>query len=308
MMRMPALRLPAWRPSFEWREGLVTRRVVLYGLYTAVLFIVFLFAHLPYRELVHRVLESAQPPGMHLDVTDVRFAWWHGFELQGVRVGSADPSRPAYFEAASLYVRPGLGDLVRGRLQSVDVSGTLYGGSLKGSISRGEINRVSLTFDGLQLQRYPLLSTALQGGQVEGTVSGAVSVEGQGTEIADLRAAGDLELAGASLTDAKWNQLPIAPLRFNSISTRFDLLNGRLELQELKGDGKEVSFDLDGQVALRTPLTDSVLNLKVLLAPGPECPEDMKTLITAIMPPPAKGAKADAPKVLSGTLAKPRLR
>ncbi|MFN8640288.1 MAG: type II secretion system protein GspN [Candidatus Binatia bacterium] len=307
-MQMPALRLPAWRPSFEWPEGLLTRRVVLYGLYTAVLFGVFLFAHLPYRELVHRLLQSAQPPGMHLEVADVRFAWWRGFELQGVRVAPADPSQPAYFEATSLYVRPAFSDLLRGRVQSVDVSGSLYGGSVKGSLSRGEINRVSLTFDGLQLQGYPLLAAALQGGQVEGRASGAISVEGRTADLADLRAAGDVRLDQASLSDAKWNQLPLAPLHFNSIATRFDLNSGRLELQQLKGDGKEIVFDLDGQVALRSPLADSVLNLKVQLTPGPEAPEDTKTLIAAIMPPPAKGAKADAPKVLSGTLAKPRLR
>ena len=307
-MRMPALRLPAWRPSFDWTEGLATRGVILYALYTVVLFAVFLLAHLPYKELVHRALQSAQPPGMRIDVSDVRFAWWNGFELQGVRIAPADPSQPAYFEAPSVYVRPAFADLIRGRLQSIDVSGSLYGGTVDGSLSRGELNRLSLNFDGLQLQRYALLGVALQGGQLAGRASGKISVETRGTDIADIRAAGDLKLVEASLTDAKWNQFPIAPLHFNSVAASFDLQDGRLEVQELKADGQELLLDVGGQVALRQPLADSVLNLKVSLAPGPECPEDTKTLLSAIMPPPAKGAKADAPKVLSGTLAKPRLR
>jgi len=59
---------------------------------------------------------------------------------------------------------------------------------------------------------------------------------------------------------------------------------------------------------MRTPLADSVLNLKVALAPGPDSTDDIKTLLSILIPPPAKGAKADAPRTLSGTLAKPRLR
>jgi type II secretion system protein N len=245
---------------------------------------------------------------MRIELGDVRFAWWNGFELQGLRIAPADPSQPAFFEASSLYVRPAFGDLVRGRLQAVDVSGSIYGGTVDGSLSRGELNRLSATFDGLQLQRYPLLGAALQGGQVAGRASGAISIEARGTEIADIRAAGDLQLADASITDAKWNQFPVAPLHFTTVSARFDLQGGRLDVQELKADGKEITLDAGGQVAMRTPLADSVLNLKLLLAPGPECPDDLKTLLSAIVPPPAKGAKADAPKVLSGTLAKPRLR
>jgi hypothetical protein len=44
-MRTPALRLPAWRPSLDWSEGLSSRSTLLYGLYTFVLFCVFLFAY-----------------------------------------------------------------------------------------------------------------------------------------------------------------------------------------------------------------------------------------------------------------------
>ena len=35
LMRVPALRLPAWRPSLDWAEGLGSRSTILYALYTA---------------------------------------------------------------------------------------------------------------------------------------------------------------------------------------------------------------------------------------------------------------------------------
>ncbi|HSQ00234.1 MAG TPA: type II secretion system protein GspN [Candidatus Dormibacteraeota bacterium] len=307
-MRVPALRLPAWRPSFDWADGLGSRSTILYALYTLVLFCVFLFANFPHKILVQRLLHSAQVPGLRLDVGDVRFAWWHGFELQRVLVAPSDPSLPAFFESPSLYVRPALSDLARARVQTVALNGSLYGGTFDGSLSGGEVNRVSLTFDGVQLQRYPMFATWLAGGQLAGRLSGAISVETHGTDIADVRAAGDLQLDGASVTDAKFNQFPIPPLHFKTAGARFDLQGGRLDVQELKADGSEITLDASGQVALRTPLADSVLNLKVALAPGPESPDDIKTLLSAVIPPPAKGAKADAPHTLSGTLAKPRLR
>jgi type II secretion system protein N len=184
----------------------------------------------------------------------------------------------------------------------------LYGGTIDGNLSGGDVNRVALTFNGVQLDKYPMFASLLQGGQLSGKLSGAMSIETHGTDINDVRAAGDLQIDGASIADAKFNQFPIPPLHFNSISTRFDLQGGRLDVQEFQADGKEVTVDSSGQVAMRQPLADSVLNLKVAIAPGPEAPDDVKTLLSALIPPPAKGAKADAPRTLSGTLSKPRLR
>ena len=307
-MRMPALRLPAWRPSFDWADGLGSRSTLLYGLYTLVLFGIFLFANFPHKVLVQRVLHSVETPGMRLDVGDVRFAWWKGFELQHVLVAPSDPSQPAFFESPSLYVRPALADLVRGKMQSVALSGALYGGSFDGNLSGGDVNRVAVTLNGVQLQRYPMFAAWLQGGQLTGTLSGAISIETHGNDINDVRAAGDLQMDGASVADAKFNAFPIPPLHFNTVGTRFDLQGGRLDVQEFQADGKEITVDASGQVAMRAPLADSVLNLKVAIAPGPEAPDDIKTLLSAVIPPPAKGAKADAPRTLSGTLSKPRLR
>jgi type II secretion system protein N len=307
-MRVPALRLPAWRPSFDGAEGRSSRSVILYTLYTLVLFAVFLFANFPHKALLQRVLQTVQIPGVRITVGDVRFAWWHGFELQHVVVAPSDPAQPAFVEASSLYVRPSLGDLIRARVKTLGLSGSLYGGSFDGTVSSGDVNRVSLTLDGLQLQRYALLGSALQGAQLEGRLTGALSVEARGTEINDVRAAGDLQLEGVSVADAKYNQFPLPPLHFKSVAARFDLQGGRLDVQEFAADGSEITVNASGQVAMRQPLGDSVLNLKVALAPGPEAPDDMKTLIAALIPPPAKGARPDAPRTLSGTLNKPRLR
>jgi type II secretion system protein N len=307
-MRFPALRLPAWRPSVDWLEGLITRTTLLYILYTAILFGVFLVANFPYGVLVQRTLNALEVPGLRLDIGGARFAWWRGIEVENVRLASLDPNQAEYLHTAGLFVRPGLDGLWRGRPRSIHVGGPLYGGELDASFSSGEVNRATVTIEGVQLQHYPLLSTLLEGGQIAGRLNGAGTVEAQnGDGSEELRAAGELTLTQASLTDAKWQQFPVPALHFDSATLKFSLQGNRLDIQELDAVGPELKLSATGQVALRPNIADSVLNLKVSITPGAESPEEIKALLQ-ILPPVPKGAKADAPRVLSGTLAKPRLR
>jgi len=306
-MKVPALRLPAWRPSFDWLEGLGGRSALLYGLYTLVLFAIFLFANFPHGVLLQRVLGSVQLPGMRLDVGDARFAWWRGFELQRVHLGPQDPSRPAYLEATSLFVRPGLDGLFSGRPRALSVSGPLYGGTIDAQLASGDLNRATVTFDRLQLRRYPLFAELLGGGQLQGALSGVLTVESPAANAAELRAAGELELADAGLSEATVSGFPLPPLRFDAAVAKFSVQGTRVEIQELTATGPDVTLVANGQVALREPVADSVLNLKLSIAPGPEASDEIKTWLSFI-PPPPRGAKPDAPRTLSGTLSKPRIR
>lgn len=307
-MRLPSLSLPAWRPSFDWLEGFGGRRMLLYSLYTTALFLLFLVANFPFGVLLQRVLKMVELPGMQLDVGDARFAWWRGFELQRIKLASTVPDQPALLEAASLFVRPGLDGLVRGKLTSVSVSGPIYGGEVEGSFSAVDgLNRATLNLDHVQIERYPFLRVLVPDGQVAGVLSGALTVEMRSGETNDAHAAGELELGKVSLTDVKVQQVPIPPLHFDAAALKFSLQGTRLEVQEFEADGPELKVIASGQVAMRQPVGDSVLNLKLSAAPGPNSPDEVKTLLS-FMPPPAKGQKPDAPRVISGTLSKPRVR
>jgi type II secretion system protein N len=256
---------------------------------------------------VQRLLRSVDLPGMRLDVGDARFAWWRGFELQRVQLGPSDPAEPAYLEASSVFVRPGLDGLFSGRPRSLTISGPLYGGDVDLQLNLGDMNRATLTLDAVQLQRYPLLAAVLEGGQLAGLLSGAMTVEARGAKTDELRAAGEFDLSGANLTDAKRSGIPIPTLHFDTATMKFSVQGTRFEIQEFEADGPELKVSLSGQIALREPLSDSVLNLKLTALPGPEATDQIKTGLS-FLPPPAKGAKPDAPHTVSGTLAKPRLR
>lgn len=309
-MRLPALRLPSLRLSFDWLEGLGGRRTLLYALYSGVLFLIFLVANFPHHALVQRFVKSLdlEDQGMRLEVSDTRFAWWRGYELQGVRLAPTDPDRPPFVEASSIFVRPGLDGLLRGELSSAHVVGRMYGGEVDGTLTAGAgLRRAIVAIDGLQLQRYPLASSFLQEGSVAGLLSGAITVENRDGDASETRAAGELDLDKASLTDAKFNLIALPALHIDKAVMKFSMQGIRFDVQELEANGPELRLSLSGQIIIREPFSDSVLNLKLTALPGPNSPEEVKTLLS-LLPPPAKGAKPDAPHVIGGTLARPRIR
>lgn len=311
-MRLPSVRLPSIGLPSDWVEGLLGRGTLLYGFYTVVLFFVFLLVNFPHNVIVQRVLQSMdlESQGLRLEVGDTRFAWWKGYELQRVKLGPTDPSVPPFVEVNSLYVRPGLDGLMRGQVNSVDLLGLLYGGAIDAHLAAGDgMRRATVTIDGLQLQRYPAIVSflQLQEGSLGGKLSGVVTVESHG-DHGETRAAAELDLSDSSLVDAKLNNgIALPPLHFDKAALKANLQSGRLEVQEFDATGPEVEMSANGQIAMRQPVGDSVLNLKFALAPGEHAPDDIQTLLS-LLPPPPKGAKADAPRTISGTLARPRIR
>jgi len=307
-MRLPSLRLP--RLALDWLEIAGGRRLLLYGFYTSVLFVVFLFANFPHHAVTQRLLDSLnlKSQGLNLEVADTRFAWWRGFELQRVRLAPLDPDRAAFLDASSLFVRPGFDGLLRGHISNVHVAGLMYGGEVDTDLALDkDMRRAMITVDRVQLQRYPLLTELLQDGTLSGLLSGVLSVEQRGSDNADTRAAGEFDLKNLSIANAKVSIFPVPALHFDKSNLKFSLQAGRLEVQDLDADGPDMNLSISGQIALRQPISDSVLNLKLTAVPGPDSPEEVKNLL-ALLPPPAKGAKPDAPHVVSGTLARPRVR
>jgi type II secretion system protein N len=312
-MRLPALRLPSLSLPSDWFEGLITRRTLLYALYTGVLFLVFLIANFPYHVLVQRALKSVDlsSQGLRLEVGDGRFAWWRGYELQRVRLTPTEPDALPLMEASSLYVRPGLDGLLRGQINSLHLLGLMYGGAVDGTVAMGDgMRRATVTVDGLQLHRYPALASLLQlqDGALAGDLSGVITIESHGADGSDTRAEADLGLEKASLTDATLtNGLTLPALHFDKAATKLSMQAGRVEVQEFEASGPELRLSASGQIALRQPINDSVLNLKFTALPGANSPDEVRTLLS-IIPPPPKGAKPDAPRTISGTLARPRVR
>jgi type II secretion system protein N len=296
------------RLSLDWIDGLGGRRILLYGFYFLLLFGIFFIHNFPHDVVVKRAIRELNRGSLLPGVARARFAWFRGYELSGVTLSlrSSAPDDPPILESSSLYVRPGLDGLLRGKLSSIAVQGAFYGGEVDGNWSMADgTNRATIQLHDLQIGRYPYVRALFDEGSLSGRLSGLASIEGRGG-IENARAAGELSIREGGLTGVKINGLGIPDLTFGEISFKFVRQGTRLDIQEFRADGDQIKASGEGQIVLREPPLDSVLNLRVTVMPGAQASEEVKTLLSLVPRP--KNARLDAPLTVTGTLRQPRLR
>lgn len=304
-MRMPQLRMPAI-PSFGFAlpAFLTSRMTWLYVGYTLVLFLIFLLITFPHDLMIRRVLATLDRGPLGLDFATAGLAP-KGYEVAGLKIGGDDGSVPV-LETSKLWVRPALRELLSGNPYAASISGELYGGSVGGRIAYQDGGVAgTVEWKDLDLTRYRTLSAQLDEGEIAGKVSGSVTFDVRGQSFQQGQASGDVVVDRAALTKAKINGWPIPDLHLTQTKTNFKVAGGRLELNDLVATG-DVSLQGSGQIVLKDPVGESVLNLRATITATPQTPDAIKAAL-ALIPRPA-GSKPDSPLTVTGTLSRPRLR
>ncbi|MFI5394502.1 MAG: type II secretion system protein GspN [Candidatus Binatia bacterium] len=306
-MRLPRLRLPRPRLSLDWLAALGGRRTILYVGYTAVLFVVSLLLTFPHELLVHRMLRSVSRGPVSVEFNTVRLSWLAGYELTGMRIGSASADgQPPYLECTRLWVRPALSALLRGNPYDLLLSADLYGGTAQGEAQMNEGGvAASVLWKDLNLGRYRTLTSLLDEGQLTGRLSGHLDFESRGVNLDAGQSTGEFALEAAALSGAKVSGFPVPDLHLRQTKAKFALRAGRLEVQEFQAAG-DVDVQASGHIVLRDPPQESVLNLRATIQQSLATPEAVKTLVGLIPRPP--GSKPDSPIVITGTLGRPHVR
>ena len=306
-MRIPHLRLPRPRPSLDWLGELGGRRTMLYVGYTAILFVAFLLLTFPHELLIRRVLSGVGQGSVAIEFTGASFAWFNGYELNGMRIGpaSADGEAP-YLECSHLWVRPALAALVRGNPYDLLLRAELYGGTARGELllNNGSVNG-NMQWEDLNLGRYRTLTALFDEGQLGGRVSGYFNFEGHAGKLEAGQVTGEVALEGVALTGVKVSGFPVPDVHLRQVKFKFVVRGGRLELQEFQATG-DVDVQGSGNVVLREPLQEAVLNLRATIQQSLATPDAVKTLVGLI--PRAPGAKPDSPIMITGTLGRPHTR
>ena len=281
---------------------------LLYVGYTVVLFLVFLVVTFPYDALVRRALAGLQNGPVTISFAGAHFAWHRGIALADFQLHAQEAAVAApVLEAEYLWVRPSLGQLVRGNPYAFDVQAELYGGTAAGSADLGEGRLVgSLDLRAVSLGRYRPLAMMLEEGRLGGRVDARLAFDTTAAAPAAGQASGQLRLSRAALQEAKISGFGVPDIHIDEAALDFGFQNGRVDVEALNAKGKEIVLSADGQVALRDPVADSVLNLRATIMPGPEAPDPIRGLLQLI-PRPA-GAAPDAPVRVTGTFARPRVR
>jgi len=305
-MRFPSISLPAL--SFGDRfDSAQTRHVALYALYTLVLFGVFMLVNFPYLALVDRVLHRAQTGPLRIEVAGARFAWWRGLELSGLRLIDRDLGRQALLEVPRSYVRPSWLGLMKGQLASAQLDAEAYGGSMQWQWSSGsDVGRVQGRLDGLQVARHRALMALFEAGEISGLLSGNIDVEIRKGESTAAKVEGQLRADDLTESDLVYAGTPLPSLGFDEATLKFSMQGGRVEVEELNATGPDMVVSASGQIGLRQPVQDSVLNLRATITAQEGARPEIKGLVSIIPRP--KGSRANAPLPITGTLAQPRFR
>ena len=294
-------------PSFSGGVFAILRRpVVYYGIYTFILFLIFIIVTFPHEVLVRRALDMVQSNSVTVTINGANFAWWNGYELEGLKVSALplNENAPPLIEWSRLQLRPDYRSLFKGQLNSVVLWGELYGGTADGVITSvpGETTSVNarLEWSGVEIRRYRALTTWLDDGRLSGTLAGWF--DGQMTQTAPPQGEGEIDLQRAGLAGGKIMGFTVPDLTIDDAKSKFTLKGDRLELQEVTLSSSEISIQLKGFVTLREPLGQSVPNLNLTIQ---KLPESLKPLVTVFVP---RAKTLPAQIAVSGTLARPQLK
>jgi type II secretion system protein N len=281
------------------------RALLGYAAFTLVIFIVALAATLPHELIVRRALDDATQ-GLPLRVAfeSASYAPPNGYRFSALRLLPVDADGRS-IDVDRLTVRVPLLALLQGRSRTMTFHGDAYGGEISGGVTDlGTQFTSELSAEGVDLER---LSSSWIPSPGRITGRGSVSAELSGDGRTTQSSQGQILLSTKDLGMDKLSVqgLLLPDLRFSEVTLRAEVHGTRLQVEELRARGDEVSGGLKGDVLLRQPTAQSVLNLQVQLDVSPQARPGLR-VATALLP--QRPAGSTAPYTLRGTLAAPVLR
>ncbi len=293
-------------------ERLVPRRpptssTLFWVLYTGALFLVFLALTFPHDLVARRVAESlAQGTRWRVDYDTVTLVPWRGYRFRNLRLAPLDGGADPWWSADVASLRPTFSALLRRSVFPLAFQGSAYGGTLSGTYERGREVGIDLSWESLSLARYPQL-VRLVDGSWNGDLSGVLTLTGADA-LAALEGRSKLLLKNAALTGGKVKGFTVPDLHFATGTAELEIKKGgRLEVKSLKLSGSELDADVRGDVYLREPIEQSVVNGTIDLKPIPGAPGGIEGLLLLLNRNRKPQNNLYSLK-LSGSLAQPRLR
>ena len=283
---------------------------------------------------------------VHLTYAQGRFAWWQGYELRDVALRLAPWQTPVLSKAegpdsdypllslSRLFVRPRLYRLILGQPFPLRVHGELYGGNLEGEFLWQEpLVRGSLALHRIDLSRYRFLSSLTEV-SVDGIISLEVSFAGQASDRSYWRSIErpfttglhtppqrqrvetethplpslslSLSLQDGGVAGGRARGFSLPRLRFSQIHLHGRLEKGRVEVREFIAQLDELEVQGQGQIHLRTPLSQSLVDLRFSLEATAPLPPELRTLLALL--PPSSDPSGNRTLIISGTVEHPLLR
>jgi len=298
---------PASRFWLARRSGLADpwRGVLGYALFTFAVFLVALLYGLPHDMIARRAIDEATSEmPVRLAFDDVSFSFPNGYELRNVRVSQRDQPQVGIDISEITVSTPMLGILL-GRIYSVDFVGSLYGGSFRGS-SETTDGRIAtqVSLEGVELA--PLSRRLLPPpAAVDGTVSLDLELAGDGRSMRTAEGSVALRAQNVSLRSIVAQGFTVPDLTFQTVRLDAGIQGTRVQVDDLHASGDEVTLAGKGDVLVREPSEQSVLNVQFDIDVSQTARPGLR-VATSLLPPRTEGQGKGWS--LRGSLAAPSIR
>ena len=285
------------------------RRGVGYAAFTLVVFLIALAYTLPHDLIARSALDRATAGApVAVAFKGVGFAFPNGYRFDGLTV-TTDDLPDARLDLDSMTVRASLPGILTGS-RAAHFSGELFGGALTGSAAdrEGNLGAVELHLENVDLAR---ATTALAPALVEPPARIAGRADVDVTLAGDGRTArsseGDLrfEIRNLALTKLAIQGITLPDLAFTTTTGAAEVKGTRLEIRSFRAEGPEATIGLSGDVLLRDPVQQSVLNLDLRVETAPNAQPAVR-MATAFLPP--RPAGQPQRWAVRGTLARPAVK
>ena len=273
-------------------------------LYTIFCLCFFLFPTFPTEVLLQRVLRGATSNTLvYIQYGHGALTWWGGCRLSDVVVESS--SGPAV-RIAHVTLQPSLLGLIVGRPWPLTFTAHLYGGTLSGTVSLDtDGQKVQFTAHRLDLSLLPLPET-VAAGEVQGSLSGEGTIEGNGMNLFSLHGQVTVTLTEGALREGKVANFPIPPLSLVEGRLRAMVKNGLLEIPDFRLHADNTEAHLQGTITLNTPLPQSGLNLQLAVKTTGNTSSPLTILLSML--PASPNAPGERQASISGSFVSPLLR
>jgi len=260
--------------KWAWPETLTLKGPLGWILASLACFIVFLFLTFPYGPLQNRLLtELNRATGWDVRATDWSVGFpagieWHDVVLAGPPMGA--------ISIKDVRATIGVFEAILGQLV-LDYAVQLPGGTQGGAgRATGSLTTASWQLRGPVAVKGHLqqmdLATVLKPYVTSGMIQGDFTHRWDGAQgsNAALKGEGTVKV---EIKDFVIDQIPsgtqsMPSLTFGRIQAAFTCRDAACDVTELKGDGVDGSFSVQGHVTLQHPLQQSLLDLTVTVVPG----------------------------------------
>jgi type II secretion system protein N len=260
--------------KWAWLETLMLKGPLAWILASLACFIIFLFLTFPYGPLQNRLLtELNRATGWDVRATDWSVGFpagieWHDVVLAGPAMGA--------ISIKDVRATIGVFEAIFGQLV-LDYAVQLPGGTQGGAgRATGSLTTASWQLRGPVAVKGHLqqmdLATVLKPYVTSGMIQGDFTHRWDGAQGSNAALKGEgtvkVEIKNFVIDRIPSGTQSMSSLSFGLIQAALTCRDAACDVTELKGDGIDGSFSVQGHVALQNPLQQSLLDLTVTVVPG----------------------------------------